>query len=217
MLEVELSNDIKNKTKEEARRHLRGFYEKAFQSHLYKPFNSYKVWCIYLNSFKPFRERKKPFTKALEVGCGLGFGVSVAREKGHDVWGIDIAGESSYWKNLGVADYCVVSEARKMPFRNGEFDYILTSDVMEHIPEFDVVDTLKEIRRVGSNEYHFVIHMEREKQPIKTYTSQYGEAAIYTHICIKPQEWWLEKVNEAKYKIIDWHVRESHIAIFCKK
>ena len=132
--------------------------------------------------------------KGLDVGCGRANGVQYAREQGYDVYGCDMSESAKKcWTERGVLDYCTVCPADRMPYQDNEFDFIVCSEVMEHIPEDSILPSLKEIFRIGSDKYLFTIALKPEGIPIGGY--------IQTHITLKSPEWWFQKFEEAGYKI----------------
>ena len=216
MNEIELSNDLEGKTKEEARTHLKGFYELAYNTNVYRPINSYITWVRLMKYFKEEKKEGRPFKRAIEIGCGIGIGVSFAREMGYDVWGIDIARPYKYWNMYDIGGYCLNASALNIPFKNNSFDFVLIPDVMEHIPEEDILDTLREIRRIGSEEFLYYIHTSKEDQPIRV-VNEKGEFKIHTHICRQGPEWWRIKLTEAGYCISNYKIKEPHIMAHCLK
>jgi len=151
-------------------------------------------------------QHHSPFKKGLDVGCGRANGVEHARGEGYDVHGCDIA-ESAIkcWIERGVNDYCSVCTGTDMPYEDNEFDVVLCSEVMEHVPEDDVLSMFKEILRVGSNLFIFTISLIPEKIPLAGY--------IQTHITVKPPNWWFKKFEEAGYNIIQAGRNEGYTGI----
>lgn len=82
--------------------------------------------------------------RVLEVGCAAGFFLSVFRENGWDVVGIDANPRWVAWgrEHLGLDLH--VGFFGEDVFRGEEFDLIVFSHVLEHLP--DPVPTLKAIR-----------------------------------------------------------------------
>jgi hypothetical protein len=76
-----------------------------------------------------------------------------------------------------------------MPYDDKEFDMILCSEVMEHIPEEKVPGIFKEIHRVGSDKFFFTISLVPESIPVAN--------LVQSHICLKEPRWWVEKMEEA--------------------
>ena len=130
------------------------------------------------------------FKKGLDVGCGRANGVQYAREQGYEVYGCDISsGAVKCWKERGVEEYCKVASADKLPYKDNEFDLVLCSEVMEHIPEDNVLNIFKEIGRVGSDKFIFTIALVPESIPVA--------GIVQSHICLESPEWWIEKIEEA--------------------
>lgn len=86
---------------------------------------------VYDNILRNINLKNKTF---LEVGCGLGYFIKVAKEKGANIYGIDIG------KNL--VDRCQkvvpgkyqVGSAEKLPYKDNYFDIVLCTEVIEHTP-----------------------------------------------------------------------------------
>jgi SAM-dependent methyltransferase len=76
--------------------------------------------------------------RALDVGCGSGGNSDVLRRLGWDVTALDHSEEAlgaSRRRGLRV----VRGDARALPFRDGQFDLVLSTDAWEHVSEDDRV------------------------------------------------------------------------------
>ena len=134
------------------------------------------------------------FKKGLDVGCGRANGVQYARDLGYNVWGCDVSsGAVKCWKERKVDKYCRVAPADNLPFDDDSFDFILCSEVMEHIPEEDTLKSLREILRVGSDKFLFTIAMTPEKIPVA--------GLIQSHINLHDANWWVLKLEEAGFTV----------------
>lgn len=132
--------------------------------------------------------------KGIDVGCGRANGVQYAREHGLDVYGCDISSAAvKCWKERGVSDYCKVAPADDMPYEDNAFDFVLCSEVMEHIPEENTLKTLKEILRIGSDKFLFTIALTPELIPVA--------GLVQSHINLHPVEWWLNIFEEAGFRL----------------
>jgi len=151
----------------------------------YAPSNCKKFWQQIIDIF--------PFEKALDVGCGTGAGVKLARDQGYDVWGCDLADASDWWRDFGVEKYIEMAPARKMPYEDDSFDLVVSSEVLEHIPEEEIDETLAEMYRVGSDKYAFTICLTEECWPAFGY--------LVTHCTLKPPIWWIKKLQAAGFNI----------------
>ena len=83
----------------------------------------------------------QPGTCVLDFGCGNGSAVKALMAAGLDAYGCDYSCELGTGERLRV-----IEEPYRLPFGDASFDVIISSQVFEHVQEYDVA--LKEIRRV---------------------------------------------------------------------
>ena len=75
--------------------------------------------------------------KALDVGCGKGYGLLALRLLGYEAYGFDINPDNIvYAKSLGFEDVLVYNLEDGIPF-HGNFDLITCFDVLEHVRVLD--------------------------------------------------------------------------------
>ena len=84
--------------------------------------------------------KQNPNWKILDIGCGY-----TAHEKANVI--CDIQDLSKFYKDKKF----VKLESKKLPFKDKEFDFVITSHVIEHVE--DVNFFVKEIERVASKGY----------------------------------------------------------------
>lgn len=98
--------------------------------------------------------------KMLEIGCGNGLTLMNLREKGFQVYGMDITLEglklhhplNDFGQN--IQDYKINFEniyecsIWNTPFKDNEFDLTYSCDVLEHIPPEYLEQSIKEIYRI---------------------------------------------------------------------
>jgi SAM-dependent methyltransferase len=84
--------------------------------------------------------------RALDVGCAAGFCLAVLRERGFDVWGVEVSAViAGYAQNqLGFGERVFVGLLQDAPLASGSFDVICMWDVVEHVP-----DPVGLLRRAG--------------------------------------------------------------------
>lgn len=84
--------------------------------------------------------------RLLDIGCGSGFFLKMAQERGWDAVGVDLNSQAvAYAKTHHQVD-AVCSDVRDVPFPEGSFDLVTLWNVLDHIP--DPFDLLTEVRRV---------------------------------------------------------------------
>ncbi len=95
----------------------------------------------------------KPGDRVLDAGCGEGVLSWYLAERGARVTAIDIStpnveNAKKFLEKRGVSDRVEVlqGDAEKLPFPDASFDLVVSSHVLEHLPDFD--KGLAEIRRV---------------------------------------------------------------------
>ncbi len=94
-------------------------------------------------------ESFKQTGRLLDVGCGMGIFLSMAKEKGWDVFGVDI---SEYAINFAKEKFglnCFVGQLKDVNLPDNYFDVITLWDVLEHFKS--PLEELAEIKRILSN------------------------------------------------------------------
>lgn len=150
--------------------------------------------------------RKISFGKAkkfLDVGCGIGQVVAELRNKGYESYGCDISEKiKPYWEQGNITQFCTVCPANELPFQDNEFDIVTCTEVLEHIPEEKVLDSLKEIHRVGRGDFILTYATGKAVHKMPNDGSE-------PHITIKPMDWWVNKFKEAGFIVIDLYLNKS--------
>lgn len=70
--------------------------------------------------------------KILDIGCGTGAIMDYLKNKGHEVFGVDMSDEAlKYCQAKGLA--VEIGKADRVDFPDGYFDVVLSLDVLEHL------------------------------------------------------------------------------------
>ncbi len=89
----------------------------------------YEEW---LDMFEPFRKTGN----ILDIGCGYGFFLEVAKEKGWNVFGLEVSERASEdCKSKGITMFS--GELKDAPFTPESFDIIISIEVIEHLIDPD--------------------------------------------------------------------------------
>ena len=124
--------------------------------------------------------------RVLDYGCSKGYLVKALRKMDIDAYGCDLSSYAILNCDSEVSSFCrLITESDPLPYDDDFFDYIITKDVLEHIPvtylsELILLATKKTKRMfhiipLGNDDGSFVI-------------SQYANDP--THVTIKTEDWW---------------------------
>lgn len=139
------------------------------------------------------------FNSILDIGCAQGKAVEAYQHKNIKSYGIDVAGNAiKDCKKRKLK--CITASVTKIPFKDNNFEAVVTTDVLEHLQEKDVDIAIKEICRV-TKKYIFARiakTVEAEKdwlRMIKERTGKYNNIDNL-HLTIKPINYWKQKFIE---------------------
>jgi SAM-dependent methyltransferase len=83
----------------------------------------------------------------LDLGCGAGM-LALLKRKGVQLTGVDLSDECVAAARRNGYDDTVLGELHALPFDDGSFDYVVSLDVIGHIPAEQKDAVLAEIKRV---------------------------------------------------------------------
>ena len=73
-------------------------------------------------------------TRVLDSGCGNGLSVDLLCDERLDAWGVDLSALRKWqWRERARRDRLACADSLHLPFRDGAFDAILCSGVLEHV------------------------------------------------------------------------------------
>ena len=126
------------------------------------------------------RENTGKKLSIIEVGCGNGLLCNVLAMMELDVTGIDIIDLSEFYDRTNFK--YIQKDLTETPydFKDRQFDYCLSFDVLEHIAEESISKVLKEFARISDN---LIIKVACEGTPP-------------LHITTYGVSWWQDKLNE---------------------
>ena len=135
--------------------------------------------------------------KILDIGCGSGLTTQILRSNGYNVTGVDITlkGLDLQHKPFNFGQHIPKRILTKkdfyqapiwdMPFKDNEFDFTFSTDVLEHLPPEMVYETIEEIYRVTN---------------IKTYhciaTFRDNRHGFIFHLSVESIIWWKKQFDQ---------------------
>jgi cyclopropane fatty-acyl-phospholipid synthase-like methyltransferase len=126
--------------------------------------------------------------RVLDYGCAKGYIVKAFRLLGIEAYGVDVSSYAISQVPVEVSRFCKVIEGCSDPacFPN-RFDWLISKDVFEHIPEDELRLLLRHARDHVERMFiavPFGLPDGRRNFVIPSYDSD------VTHITIKPKGWW---------------------------
>lgn len=125
---------------------IKKFYEKFHEDKITNPVTEFMQHerCTFLRSIL-----KNAKGEVLIIGCGSEDEMSILNDKCNGI-GIDISENAIKKSKEKYPKYTyLIADARNLPFQDGRFDFVICSEVIEHIPQNEKV--ISEIKRVLKN------------------------------------------------------------------
>jgi len=144
----------------------------------------------------------------LILGCAVGYLVdAIHKVIGCEVHGVDISeyainrGTSEGIPNLQVGDFC-----EKLPFKDKEFEVVISLENLEHIPEDDgqLDKAIDEHVRLCNS--YLVVSTPKGNQA--------GQETDPSHFSVKDENWWVEQFEKRGLKTIEQYDGGDSIMLF---
>ena len=117
--------------------------------------------------------------KVLCVGCGNGYEIIEYLNLGWEAYGTEL---HTITDVPILENRIIIARVPDLPFKDKEFDLLTCTEVIEHIPEEETEDFLRECYRVSENCFFSI--------------ATRGDHPFNTHINIHHPTWWLNKIEE---------------------
>jgi SAM-dependent methyltransferase len=110
------------------------------------------------------------YRHAVEIGCGYGRVTPWLSEFASDVTGVDpneavLSVIEEYYPFVDT----VAAKAQELPMGSGTADLIFTRGVLQHVPETEIEPAATEIKRIASDDAHFLLCEDTTGEETSTY------------------------------------------------
>ena len=133
--------------------------------------------------------------KILDVGCGKGFLLFELLKilPGLKVAGLDISEYAINNSKAEVKPFLQIGDAKKLPFKDNSFDLVISINTIHNLYCFDMLNSLKEIERVGKANKYLVVesYQNLEQKTNMMYWVLTGECFFSDDEWL----WWFDMAN----------------------
>ena len=167
----------------------------------------------YSNIINKIKIKKKQIS-ILDVGCLTGHFNNTFKKKlknnftytGIDPWKLHIDAANKIWKNDKNANF-KIGWAQKIPFKKDEFDIVICSNVITHIPE--IIRPLKEMLKVTKK--YLIIRTPIHDKSYRIQMVLNSKWFKYTNV--KPENEFDKKGNPRVYEYYDVHSQDYFYSV----
>ena len=133
----------------------------------------------------------QPGSKVLDVGCGKGFQLFELTQvcPGVIVRGLDISQYAIEHAHPEVADYLDLGTASQLPYQDKQFDLVFSINTLHNLHNRDLEFALREIQRVGKQQY---ICVETYRNEVEKANLLYWQVTCEQFNSPVDWEWWFE-------------------------
>jgi len=135
------------------------------------------------------------FTSVLDFGCAKGFLVHALTLLGKEAVGVDISEYALQNCLPQVKDQLFLLD-KSLSEMGLKTDLLIAKDVLEHIPEEDIDETLSEFYKVCNQALLVIPLGDNDAFRIKEYEID------KTHVTRKDEEWWIKKIKKAGFELV---------------
>jgi len=147
--------------------------------------------------------RNLPAGKVLDWGCGLGQMTFLLKNRGFDVVSYDVdQGGKEFLSRIGQT-LILAADPVILPFADSSFDAVLSSGVLEHVP--DPIASLREVARITKKSgYFFVFRLPNKYSYIEFISDRLGRG---DHPVKYSRSEILALLNSAGFEIVSFSLK----------
>jgi ubiquinone/menaquinone biosynthesis C-methylase UbiE len=125
--------------------------------------------------------------RILDVGCGMGLLVRTLLSHGVDAHGLDVSAVAVAHGNSQAPNCFHQGSILELPFPDGSFDAIVSTDCMEHLHERDVPKALAELHRVSRRGLYLRLATTPDRDG-------------HWHLTVQGRAWWENQLFAAGFR-----------------
>ena len=116
------------------------------------------------NIFYEYNHDIRGKNRVLKIGIGDGY-LLYRIERGQETFGVDISSKRIHNAKKASSSNLIVADARMLPFREKFFDYVICSETLEHIPNYEkaVAEAFRTLKHGGI----YLVTVPFRKKPTK--------------------------------------------------
>ena len=135
------------------------------------------------------------FSSILDIGCSNGWALQQFADGEIELAGLDPSQTAiDYCKAKGIE--ATVGCAHELPFKDNQFELVISTDCLEHVCPEHVSDSIKEIHRVAEKYIALKICPNVDEGDWKKL------AGHDLHLTVKPLRWWKREFTKHGGKVI---------------
>lgn len=143
--------------------------------------------------------------KIIDYGCAKGYLVKAMRILDIEAFGFDVSSYAIAHVDSEVRKYCNLIEDDKF-LQNGNYNWLISKDVLEHMGEEDIDFLLKESIGKVNKMFHVIPLGDGDGNFI---VPEYHDDP--SHIQIQNKDWWVRKFEQFGWDVVDFKYDVSGI------
>lgn len=139
----------------------------------------------------------EPGDRVLDYGCGKGYVTKALRLLGIDAYGVDVSEYAISQADPDTREFVAqITDKNPVPWTN-KFDWIITKDVLEHVPDRPLDIFLTNYSNLADNMWHVIPMGDNGVFRIPEYHLD------RSHVQINDETWWSNKFDQYGWKTVE--------------
>lgn len=134
--------------------------------------------------------------RVLDVGCGLGYFISLLRKFGIEAYGLEISKYAISQVNRKIKPFVKEGDILHIPYKDEEFDLVTSYHVLEHIYQEDIPKAIGECTRVTSNLQLHKVFTQENSLAHHWYGTDFSRVSVFS------RDTWLRFFKEKHLKSV---------------